>query len=395
MKRLISITLSTALAVACLSACRSTVSVSGYKPLYINIEVPADLSSDVPAAVRKAIADELLDADEAASPRFIHPDASYAVATITGPGVDLSTEAVTVSAGSSAELSFPSVPVRPGLTLTVRVFDADGAIVGERVVSDLALDGDQSNITVGIAPYGAERLSLGTLVEPGYSEPILSIDSVEDRLYIYAVELPTRGLFSAKLRVDYSTHIEDEPFLLYDEYGIEVEDYVDDDTSRSGFGLFTNDASEPALHYMVFQGASSWGGAEISAHRVSESSMAVLGRLSDDPVGVALIDTTNRMDLGYISPIGDGSHAEQSLRLKNISGKELTIAACTFESGSSDAFSLPTVPATTIPPGGISEFIVRFEPTSGGEFSATLIIDSDDDTDIDFSMSFSGSASAG
>ncbi|HRW25758.1 MAG TPA: hypothetical protein P5298_15225, partial [Spirochaetia bacterium] len=260
-----------------------------------------------------------------------------------------------MSAGSSAELSFPSVPVRSGLILTVRVFAADGAIVGERIVSDLALDGDQSNITVGIAPYGAERLSLGTLVEPGYSEPILSIDSVEDRLYIYAVELPTRGLFSAKLRVDYSTHIEDEPFLLYDEYGIEVEDYVDDDTSRSGFGLFTNDASEPALHYMVFQGASSWGGAEISAHRVSESSMAVLGRLSDDPVGVALIDTTNRMDLGSISPIGDGSHAEQSLRLKNISGKELTIASCAFESGSSDSFSLPKPPATTIPPGGTSE----------------------------------------
>ncbi|HPG85199.1 MAG TPA: hypothetical protein PLQ29_00750 [Spirochaetales bacterium] len=317
------------------------------------------------------------------------------MATITGPGVDLSTEAVTVSAGSSAELSFPSVPVRSGLILTVRVFDADGAIVGERVVSDLALDGDQSNVTVGVAPYGAERLSLGTLVELGYSEPILSIDSVEDRLYIYAVELPTRGLYSAKLSIDYFTHVDDQPFLLYDEDGIEVGDYVDDDTSRSGFGLFTNDASEPALHYMVFQGASSWVGAEISAHRVFESSMAVLGRLSNDPVGVALIDTTNGMDLGYISPIGDGSHAEQSLRLKNISGKELTIAVCTFESGSSDAFSLPTVPATTIPPGGISEFIVRFEPTSGGAFSATLLIESDDDADIDFSMSFSGSASAG
>ncbi|HPM73755.1 MAG TPA: hypothetical protein PLE25_12350 [Spirochaetales bacterium] len=300
-----------------------------------------------------------------------------------------------MSAGSSAELSFPSVPVRSGLILTVRVFAADGAIVGERVVSDLALDGDQSNVTVGVAPYGAERLSLGTLVELGYSEPILSIDSVEDRLYIYAVELPTRGLYSAKLSIDYFTHVDDQPFLLYDEDGIEVGDYVDDDTSRSGFGLFTNDASEPALHYMVFQGASSWVGAEISAHRVFESSMAVLGRLSNDPVGVALIDTTNGMDLGYISPIGDGSHAEQSLRLKNISGKELTIAACTFESGSSDAFSLPTVPATTIPPGGISEFIVRFEPTSGGAFSATLLIESDDDADIDFSMSFSGSASAG
>ena len=168
MKRLISITLSTMLAVACLSACRAPVSVSGHKPLRINIEVPADLSSDVPAAVRKAIADALLGSDEAASSRFIHPDASYAVATITGPGVDLLTEAVTVSAGSSAELSFPSVPVRPGLTLTVRVFDADGAIVGERVVSDLALDGDQSNVTVGIAPYGAVDLSVGANGEPEF-----------------------------------------------------------------------------------------------------------------------------------------------------------------------------------------------------------------------------------
>jgi|GEM_PF-7020421 len=395
MKRLAATSLSIVLAVVCLSGCRAPVSSSGYRPLDVCVSLPADLTSSVPATIRKAIAEDLFSRPGAAASRFIHPNASYAVATITGPDVDLSTEPVTLSAGSSAELSFRAVPARSGLTLTVRVYDADGAIVGERVVDDLELEaGGAADLSVGIVPYEAETLTLGTLVESGYSEPVLSLDSIEDRLYVYAVELPTRGLYNVKLGVDYVTYVDDQPVMLYDEDGLDVGDYVDDDPSRSGFGLFTNDAPGPARHYLAFYGNPSWAGVDVSVHRECEASMAIIGRLTEDPEGMALIYTTNGAYLGNISSISEGAYEERSFLLKNLSGDEMRIASCAFESGSSDSFSLPKPPATTIPPGGTSEFIVRFEPTSGGDFDATLLIDSDDDADIDLSMSFSGAASA-
>jgi len=374
--------------VLALSACRSPVQGRAQGSLSLSLSIPADLSSDVPEPIRRALGEVEL---AGSRPRFIHPDGKTVTAIVTkADGAKVGSATETLSAGqTSATLDLTKLPLDVPLTLSVGVYDAGDAKVGERVVKDVVInDIAPYSRVIGILPYDVPSLFLGEKTEVGYSEPVLSLTTIEDRLYIYSVELPTRGLYKALLGVNNSNGL---PFLLYDYEGQKVVDYVDD-TERSGFGLFTNDAADSKIYYIVFAGVSSWTSAEIMVHREMESSLVQLGRAKHDPVGNALIH--NQGEVRFLS-VDMGSFGEKAVVLKNIGRKEIVVSSYTFGGDDAGSFSIPEAPASSIPPGGIIEFIIRFN--NGKEFDtsqATLIIDCFDDSDLDFAISVSGTSAS-
>lgn len=381
--------------VLALSSCRSPVQGRAEGSLSLNLSIPADLSSDVPEPIRRAIGEAEL---AGSRPRFIHPDGKTVKAVVTkADGSEAGIATASINAGdTSATLSITDLPLNEPLTLTVTVYDASNAIVGERVILGLVLDSREPKpLSLGVLPYEPTSVSLGTRLETAYSEPVVALSSVLDRLYVYAVELPTSGLYIAKMSVNLDTHMDTQAVGLYDDEGLPVADYVND-PSRQGFGLFTNDAPSPVRHYLMFRGQSAWSGVDVMIHREQQSSMALLGPSEVEPTGYELIlfDLLNPIDLGNLSPIDPATYPERTYYLKNLSGKELRLASVSFVGGNSTSFAIPTTPATPLPPEGVSKFIVRFTPTKTGSYESNLVFDSEDPGDIDFTLSFSGSASA-
>jgi len=325
MKR-ITTTLFAVAAIVLLGSCRAPVFISGYIPLSINVEVPADLSSDVPTAVRKAMADEIRGAPGVAASRFIHPDASYAVATIEGEGVELTSDAVPVSAGSSSELSFTAVPVRSGLTLTVRIYDETGAIVGERVVSDISIDsGDQNTVTVGVLPYAAIDITVGASGEA----VLKSVVATGASCYVFKAELSSPGLFSIRGLIN-----GDIPgptaasMALYDTEGQLVSGYVADPEDLTSYGLFVNESDEESTYYLVYSIGPDWSSGPVGVEATQyTAAIAVYGKTSPDDTNARLLAPNSDINFGTVGNPGyaDSTSSTMQVVLRNLSTTDVTI----------------------------------------------------------------------
>ncbi len=391
MKRLAATSLSIVLAVVYLSGCRAPVSPSGYRTLGVSVSLPADLTSSVPANIRKAIAEDIYSRPGAAASRFIHPNASYAVATIAGPDVDLSTEPVTLSDGSSVELSFPAVPVRSDLTLTVRVFDADGAIVGEVLVEDVALEaGEAVALEVGVLPYEAAVVAVGTDGES--AETAVPAGGVGPR--VLAAELPGPGLYAVRGYVNgESPAPADASVALYDAGGAFVDEF-NADASDVGYGLVTSEGATTVYLLFSLDTAYAAEGATVQATRYS-SAVAVYGKASQDDAAVRLLPPSATVEFGTVGSYdGYSASSLMTFTLRNLGDSDLAIgsveAVQTYGEGFG-TFVLPKSLPTVVRPKEEETFQVELDHAAGAtDVGGYLTIATGDQILSSFELSLSG-----
>ena len=95
----------------------------------------------------------------------------------------------------------------------------------------------------------------------------------------------------------------------------------------------------------------------------------------EHPVGIPLVDGGSTVNFGTVNT---GSALSKTFTITNTDMVAMTISGVTIDGTDASSFSLTTLPATSLPAGGSTTMVVRFEPGSGGAKTAQLHVASSD-----------------
>ena len=107
----------------------------------------------------------------------------------------------------------------------------------------------------------------------------------------------------------------------------------------------------------------------------------------EEPAGTGLTSGTSVVDFGGVAPGGSNSH---TFIIRNDGSGDLTGVAITIDGTNAGDFSLTTNPATSVAPGQMTSFVVKFAPEATGARSAALHIASNDGQHNPFDLGLSG-----
>ncbi|MEY2539192.1 MAG: hypothetical protein QOG67_2932 [Verrucomicrobiota bacterium] len=107
----------------------------------------------------------------------------------------------------------------------------------------------------------------------------------------------------------------------------------------------------------------------------------------EEPAGTDLTSGTSLVDFGGVAPGGNSSH---TFIIRNDGSGDLTGVAITVDGTNAGDFSLTTSPDTSIAPGQMTSFAVKFAPEATGVRSAALHIASNDGQHNPFDVGLSG-----
>ncbi len=95
----------------------------------------------------------------------------------------------------------------------------------------------------------------------------------------------------------------------------------------------------------------------------------------EQPVGIPLVDGGSTVNYGTVNT---GSALSKTFTITNTDTVAMTISGVTIDGTDASSFSVTTPPATSLPAGGSTTMVVRFEPGSGGAKTAQLHVASSD-----------------
>lgn len=189
------------LACLALASCRSPVQSALTTAVSVSIAIPESLASDVPEAVRRAMAAD--DPTLAAQARYVHPDTRYLTGTLSyedasGAPVTMSTSGTRAAGQASVDLSFEAVPLGVRATVAVRLYDSDGAGQVLLGTSDLTIDAVGSGpAAMSMAPVASAPIVLGP-----YSVGVRGIRIAEyanGQTFVYSFTVTNAGAYLASL----------------------------------------------------------------------------------------------------------------------------------------------------------------------------------------------------